>query len=147
MDSRSQFNTSRTRAIVNPHDDDIISGGLSRLKFGNTSALPSPTSHRKPQKLDVIYDTGKMDLSDLLSDPAKAGQRRATSMLHHPDPSSRPLANNGIALRPLFRRDNESLAQLHEGKSERFKEIVFKSKRREKVTASIRQNINRSALL
>ena len=73
---------------MNPHDGDIISGGVSRIRlFPQTHATTSP--RRVQKKLDVIYDTG----SNLLGG-SDAGHKRASSMLHPYDPNARPIAQD-----------------------------------------------------
>jgi len=49
----------RGASRVNPHDDDIISGGISRLKINYTNNNNSPA--RVQKKIDVVYDFVKKD--------------------------------------------------------------------------------------
>lgn len=49
------------RSVVNPHDGDIISGGLSRLRLMAPHTNPNVSPRPFPRPLDVVYDIGKKD--------------------------------------------------------------------------------------
>jgi hypothetical protein len=102
MESRKNLNSSRV--LTNPHEDEIISGGVSRV-YKSYRQYTNPTSPRNlgPTKLEIIReDNVNKSLVSLYQ--SEQGSRRGTSLVDGNGGGS----NAKIASRPFGKKNIDS---------------------------------------
>ncbi|TNV81584.1 hypothetical protein FGO68_gene11118 [Halteria grandinella] len=133
IELKNAFKTQKKRRVANPHEDEVISGGLSRILMyqRGAQAVGFNTTVGNNKHLEVIKESEQH---------TNVASRRSLSMLGGDQIS------NKMAHKPHYLKPNDSVAEILTQR-DRFNQVIVASKKRTVVASSVRHSLNRSALL